>query len=112
MLDKLQKSLQEKFRALHTEEAFNGLFDFSIASKATSGEIFRQSQKQMKVTWCEIRTVIQALQTNSCNMVLLCRRRVWTRIIIQQQNARFEKPRSLFPNRPLHFRQGVTVPTT
>ncbi|GFW47537.1 hypothetical protein TNCV_3177011 [Trichonephila clavipes] len=24
MLDKLQKSLQEKFRALHTEEAFNG----------------------------------------------------------------------------------------
>ncbi|GFT39216.1 hypothetical protein TNCV_2897361 [Trichonephila clavipes] len=59
--------------ALHTEEALNTLFDFSIASKATPGEIFRQSQKQMKVTWCEIRTVIQALQTNSCNIVLRCR---------------------------------------
>ncbi|GFY06133.1 uncharacterized protein TNCV_3108121 [Trichonephila clavipes] len=40
----------EKFRALHTEEAFNGLFDFSIAPKAPSGEILLQSQKQMKVT--------------------------------------------------------------
>ncbi|GFV34991.1 hypothetical protein TNCV_4053091 [Trichonephila clavipes] len=56
----------------------------------------------MKVTWCEIRTVIQALQTNSCNMVLRCRRRVRTRIIIQQ-NARFEKPRSLFPNVRFNF---------
>ncbi|GFU61393.1 hypothetical protein TNCV_3404811 [Trichonephila clavipes] len=111
LLDKLQKPLQEEFWALHTEEAFNGLFDFSITSKATSGEIFRQSRKQMKVTWCEIRTVIQVLQITSCNMVLRCRRRVWTRIIIQQQNARFEKPRSLFANRPLQFRQGVTVLT-
>ncbi|GFS70159.1 hypothetical protein TNCV_2199921 [Trichonephila clavipes] len=82
-----------------------------MASKVSSGEIFRQSRKQMKVTWCEIRTVIQALQTNSCNMVLRFRRRVWTRIIIQQQNARFEMPRSLFLNRPNPFRQGVTVPT-
>ncbi|GFU41907.1 hypothetical protein TNCV_2085921 [Trichonephila clavipes] len=100
MLDRLRKSPQKKFRALHTEEAFNGLFDFSVASKATSVEIFRQSRKQMKVTWCGIRTVIQELQTQSGNMVLRCRRRVWTCIITQQQNARFEKPRSLFPNRP------------
>ncbi|GFV71771.1 hypothetical protein TNCV_777881 [Trichonephila clavipes] len=51
-----KKPLQEKFRALHTEEAFHYLFDLSIASKAPSSEIFLQSQKQMKVTWCEIRT--------------------------------------------------------
>ncbi|GFW12664.1 hypothetical protein TNCV_3883741 [Trichonephila clavipes] len=31
-------------------------------------------------------------------MVLHCRRRVWSRIVIQQQNARSEKPRPLFPN--------------
>ncbi|GFW17797.1 hypothetical protein TNCV_1133971 [Trichonephila clavipes] len=43
----------EKLRAaLHTEEEFNGLFDFSITSKAPSGEILLQSRKQMKVTWC------------------------------------------------------------
>ncbi|GFX80662.1 hypothetical protein TNCV_499291 [Trichonephila clavipes] len=35
-LDKLHKALQEKIRALHTEEAFNGLFDLSIASKTSS----------------------------------------------------------------------------
>ncbi|GFY21035.1 hypothetical protein TNCV_3990791 [Trichonephila clavipes] len=29
-------------------------------------------------------------------MVLHCRRRMWSRIVIQQQNARSEKP--LFPN--------------
>ncbi|GFW01885.1 hypothetical protein TNCV_3028561 [Trichonephila clavipes] len=46
----------EKFRALHTEEAFNGLFDFRVASKAPSGEILLHSQKEMKVIWCEIRT--------------------------------------------------------
>ncbi|GFX97039.1 hypothetical protein TNCV_1997711 [Trichonephila clavipes] len=50
----------------------------------------------MKLTWCEIRTVIQALQANSSNTVLRFRRRMWTRIIIQQQNARFEMPRSFF----------------
>ncbi|GFU86201.1 hypothetical protein TNCV_368591 [Trichonephila clavipes] len=55
-LDKLRKPIQEIFRALHTEEAFNGLFDFRIVSKAPSGEILLQSQKQMNVTWCEIRT--------------------------------------------------------
>ncbi|GFX64914.1 hypothetical protein TNCV_450521 [Trichonephila clavipes] len=49
-------SPKERYRALHTGEAFNGLFDFSIASKAPSGEILLQSQKQMKVTWCEIKT--------------------------------------------------------
>ncbi|GFU55153.1 hypothetical protein TNCV_426571 [Trichonephila clavipes] len=42
--------------------------------------------------------------TKSCNMVLCCRHRVWSRIVIQQQNTRSEKPRSLF-----RFRQGVTV---
>ncbi|GFS55934.1 hypothetical protein TNCV_2924901 [Trichonephila clavipes] len=52
--DKLQKPLQEKFRAFHTEEAFKGLLDFSIASKAPSGKILLQNQTQMKVTWCEI----------------------------------------------------------
>ncbi|GFV90966.1 hypothetical protein TNCV_1248541 [Trichonephila clavipes] len=41
-------------------------------------------------------------------MVLRCR--VWSRIVIQQQNARFEKPRPLFPNRLFQFRQGTTVP--
>ncbi|GFS83568.1 transposable element Tc1 transposase [Trichonephila clavipes] len=55
-LDKLQNTLQEKPRALHTEEAFKDLFHFSIASKAPSGEIHLQSRK-MNVTWCEIRTV-------------------------------------------------------
>ncbi|GFT92760.1 hypothetical protein TNCV_739491 [Trichonephila clavipes] len=38
-LDKLQKALHEKLRALRTEEAFNDLLDFSVASKAFSGEI-------------------------------------------------------------------------
>ncbi|GFV51421.1 hypothetical protein TNCV_3465471 [Trichonephila clavipes] len=86
-LDKLQKVPMGKPRALHTEEAFNGLFDFSITSKAPSGEIL-QSRKQMKVTWCEIRT---------------------SRIVIRKQNARSEKSRSLFPNRLFRFRKGVTV---
>ncbi|GFW30664.1 hypothetical protein TNCV_456011 [Trichonephila clavipes] len=45
-----------KLRALDTEEAFNGLFDFIITSKMPSGKIFLQSQKEMKVTWYEIRT--------------------------------------------------------
>ncbi|GFT82287.1 hypothetical protein TNCV_4650931 [Trichonephila clavipes] len=60
LLDELQKTLQENLRALLQklcfEEAFNGLFDFSIASKVPSGKILRQSQKQMKVNRCEIRT--------------------------------------------------------
>ncbi|GFT29819.1 hypothetical protein TNCV_4892111 [Trichonephila clavipes] len=47
-LDELQKSPQEKLRALYTEEVFNGLIDFSIASKAPSDEIHLQSRKQMK----------------------------------------------------------------
>ncbi|GFU68029.1 hypothetical protein TNCV_2823721 [Trichonephila clavipes] len=38
MKDKLQKALQEKLRALHTEEAFNGLFDFNVAFKANTDE--------------------------------------------------------------------------
>ncbi|GFT74212.1 hypothetical protein TNCV_4081331 [Trichonephila clavipes] len=42
-------------------------------------------------------------------MVLCCRHRVWYRIAIQQQNSRFEKPRSLFPNRLFRFRLGVRV---
>ncbi|GFT15759.1 hypothetical protein TNCV_4943131 [Trichonephila clavipes] len=33
----LSRDWWEKFRALHTEEVFNGLFGFSIASKAPSG---------------------------------------------------------------------------
>ncbi|GFU19581.1 hypothetical protein TNCV_21541 [Trichonephila clavipes] len=37
------------------------------------------------------------LPTETCNMVLRCRRRMWFRIVIQQQNARSKKPRSLFP---------------
>ncbi|GFV18454.1 hypothetical protein TNCV_4468901 [Trichonephila clavipes] len=70
---------QEKFRALYTEESFNGLFDFSIASKAPSGEILLQSRKQMTVTWCGIKTVwwmMNASPTKNCNMVLRCRCRV------------------------------------
>ncbi|GFV37584.1 down syndrome cell adhesion molecule-like protein Dscam2 [Trichonephila clavipes] len=57
-LDMLQKALQGKVWAWHTEEVFNGLLDFSIASKASSSEILLQNRKQMEVTWCEIRTVI------------------------------------------------------
>ena len=38
-LYKLQKTLQEKIRALHSEEVLHGLCDFSIASKAASAEI-------------------------------------------------------------------------
>ncbi|GFX25318.1 hypothetical protein TNCV_1274781 [Trichonephila clavipes] len=36
------------------EEGFDGLFDFSIASKARSGEILLQSRKQMKVPGWEL----------------------------------------------------------
>ncbi|GFU71607.1 hypothetical protein TNCV_3035471 [Trichonephila clavipes] len=43
-------------------------------------------------------------------MVLRCRNRVWSHIVIQQQNAMFETPRQLFPNHFLKFQQGVTVP--
>ncbi|GFU83602.1 hypothetical protein TNCV_1886371 [Trichonephila clavipes] len=75
----------------------------SIASKASSGEFLLQSQKQLKVTWCEIRTMILALPVKSCNMVLRCRQRVWSRIVIQQQKARFEKPGHFFPNLSLQF---------
>ncbi|GFX58011.1 hypothetical protein TNCV_4047691 [Trichonephila clavipes] len=50
-LDKLQEVLHEKIKDLHKEEAFNGLFDFSIASKAPSGGILLQSRKQVEVTW-------------------------------------------------------------
>lgn len=66
----------------------------------------------MEVTGCEIRTVglVKALPTKSCNMVLRCRHWVWSRNVIQQQNARCEKARPLFPNCLLQFRQGVTVP--
>ncbi|GFU89424.1 hypothetical protein TNCV_1673701 [Trichonephila clavipes] len=74
-----------------------------IASKASSGEFLLQSQKQLKVTWCEIRTMILALPVKSCNMVLRCRQRVWSRIVIQQQKARFEKPGHFFRIFPFNF---------
>ncbi|GFV30646.1 hypothetical protein TNCV_1465431 [Trichonephila clavipes] len=64
----------------------------------------------MKVTWCEIRTVIYFLQTKNCITVLRCRRRLWNRVVIQQQDANFEMSRSLFRIASLQFRQGVTVP--
>ncbi|GFU05209.1 hypothetical protein TNCV_575381 [Trichonephila clavipes] len=102
-------SLQEKFSALHTEEAFNDLSDFSAASKAPSGELFLQSEKQRKITWCEIGTAWRMVYA-SCDMVLRWRHRVWSLIVLQQQNTRFEKPWQLFPNRLFQFRQGVTVP--
>ncbi|GFV58130.1 hypothetical protein TNCV_2109581 [Trichonephila clavipes] len=35
-LEKIQNASREKFRDLHTEKPFNGLFDFIIASKAPS----------------------------------------------------------------------------
>ncbi|GFS52157.1 hypothetical protein TNCV_1105411 [Trichonephila clavipes] len=57
-LDELQKAFQEKLRALHVEEAFNGLFDISISSKAPSGEILIRSRNWVfEVIWCEMRTV-------------------------------------------------------
>ncbi|GFV84421.1 hypothetical protein TNCV_5006851 [Trichonephila clavipes] len=43
-------------------------------------------------------------------MVLRCRHRVWFHIIIQHKNARFQKPRLLFPNHLFQLQQGVTVP--
>ncbi|GFX20431.1 hypothetical protein TNCV_3487891 [Trichonephila clavipes] len=46
--DKIQKALKEKLRALHMEETFFGLFVFSIASKAPSGQILLLSRKQMR----------------------------------------------------------------
>ncbi|PRD23915.1 UNVERIFIED_CONTAM: hypothetical protein NCL1_45109 [Trichonephila clavipes] len=46
-LDKVQKALQEKIRALHMKEALNGLFDFNITSKAPFGEIPFRSRKHM-----------------------------------------------------------------
>ncbi|GFT22494.1 hypothetical protein TNCV_3274551 [Trichonephila clavipes] len=55
-LDKLQKALQEKLRTLHTEEAFNGLFDISIASKVPYGQMMdprsipRHKPKQKVIT--------------------------------------------------------------
>ncbi|GFY36375.1 hypothetical protein TNCV_3450781 [Trichonephila clavipes] len=49
-----QRQTNYATQALHMEEAFNGLFDFSIASKAPSGEIILQSHKQMKATRCEM----------------------------------------------------------
>lgn len=50
------------------------------------------------------------LPTKSCNMVLNCLYWVWSRIVIQQQNARSEKRRPLFPNLFLQLWQDVTVP--
>ncbi|GFW35859.1 hypothetical protein TNCV_1926901 [Trichonephila clavipes] len=78
------------------------LRNFSIASKELSSEIFLQSR--MKITWGEIRAVRRMLYvrpTKSCNMVLRCRHRV-----IQQQNARSEKPESLFFESPLSISTG------
>ncbi|GFU67136.1 hypothetical protein TNCV_3675501 [Trichonephila clavipes] len=43
-------------------------------------------------------------------MVLRCHRRVWSRIDIQQQNARSEKPKPPFPNHLIDFEQSVTIP--
>ncbi|GFX62705.1 transposable element Tcb1 transposase [Trichonephila clavipes] len=54
------------------EEALNGLFDFSIASKANSFRRNYSSKSEMKVTWCEIRAVwwmVKAFPTKSCNML-------------------------------------------
>ncbi|GFY21217.1 hypothetical protein TNCV_3992611 [Trichonephila clavipes] len=35
---------------------------------------------------------------------------MWSRIVIQQQNAKIEKPYPLISNHLLQFRQDVTVP--
>ncbi|GFY13805.1 hypothetical protein TNCV_985771 [Trichonephila clavipes] len=53
--------------------------------------------------------MVQVLSTKSCNMVLHCRRRVWSRIVIQQQNPRSEKPRPLFPNLSARSRSTSTL---
>ncbi|GFX95498.1 hypothetical protein TNCV_4825131 [Trichonephila clavipes] len=53
---------------------------------------------------------VDALPTKSCTLVLRCHHRVWSRIVIQQRNARYEKSRPLFSKRLFQFRQGVTLP--
>ncbi|GFV47257.1 hypothetical protein TNCV_4829131 [Trichonephila clavipes] len=62
----------------------------------------------MEVTWCKIRTVWRKTLPSK-SMVLRCRYRVWFRIVIQQQNARFEMSMPLFPKHLFQIRQGVTV---
>ncbi|GFV87077.1 hypothetical protein TNCV_5112951 [Trichonephila clavipes] len=109
--DKLQKPFQEKFRALHFEEAFNDLFNFSIASIAPSGEILFQSQKQMKVTWCEIRTGggCRRSQTRvSCNMVLHCRSRMWSHIVTSTTESQICETQVTFSESPLSI--SIRVP--
>ncbi|GFV39898.1 hypothetical protein TNCV_1850351 [Trichonephila clavipes] len=72
------------WRTLHMEETLNGSFDIRIVSKALSGEILLQSQKQMKVTWSEIRTGGWCRCSQPRVAIRFCRRRVWSRIAIQQ----------------------------
>lgn len=71
--------------------------------------------------WCEIRTLWQmdkTLPTKSCNMVLRYRRRVCSSIVIHKQNTRYEKGRTLFPNRLIQFHRmwqyhvALVVPTS
>ena len=89
-----KKPAKKNLIVLHMKESFNHLFDFSIASKASSAEILLQSQKQMKVTWCEIRTtqqIVWMLPTKSYKMALHCHCWVWSCIGIQHQNTRSKK---------------------
>ncbi|GFW78444.1 hypothetical protein TNCV_1379901 [Trichonephila clavipes] len=103
LLHKLQKTHEEKFKALHLEEAFNGLFDFSSASKVSSGEILLQSWKQMKVTWCEIRTVDYSLPTKSCNMVCVAVAECGLALSSNNRTPDLRSPDNFFRIAPFNF---------
>ncbi|GFV72943.1 hypothetical protein TNCV_1329511 [Trichonephila clavipes] len=84
-LDELQKPFQGKLRVLHTEEAFNGLFDFSVASKATSFEILLQNGNRGKSLSGRsgLNGELIGAPNQELQYGLHSRRRVRSRIIIQ-----------------------------
>ncbi|GFW84859.1 hypothetical protein TNCV_681471 [Trichonephila clavipes] len=103
---------QEKFRALHTEEAFNGLFDFSIASKVTSGKILLQSQKQMKFTGCNIRIGGWCRRSQPRVAIWLCIAIANCALALSFNNITLDlrKPGLFLRITTFNFDQGVTIP--
>ncbi|GFX10025.1 hypothetical protein TNCV_4101641 [Trichonephila clavipes] len=85
----------------------------SIASKTPSSEILRQSRKQMKVTWCEIRTVWRWCRHSQLRVA------IWFCITVAEcglamssnnKTPDLRSPGLFFPNHRFQFRHGVTVP--
>ncbi|GFX16235.1 hypothetical protein TNCV_4704891 [Trichonephila clavipes] len=112
VLDKPQHPTpQEKFRALHTEEAFNGLFDINIASKAPSRELRLQSEKQMKVTWCEIRTGGWCRRSQPREAIWFCIA-VTEGVLALSSNRKpdLRNPGHFFQITSFNFYQGITIP--